>query len=101
MKFFLKKCIHDEIGLTPFWLSRLLMLTKFTGEINILLARDLSEREARPTEPLVILQTILPSHHMMYKMYFIFYGTYKIYHSLFIFQERAKLKRAVGKNVTE
>jgi hypothetical protein len=35
------------------------MLTEFTGQMNILLARDISEREARPTEPLVILQTIL------------------------------------------
>jgi len=35
------------------------MLTEFTGQINILLARDLPEREARPTEPLVILHTIL------------------------------------------
>jgi len=50
---------HDEIGLTPFCLSYPLMLTKFTGQINILLPRDLSEREARPTEPSVILQTIL------------------------------------------
>ena len=55
-KYFLK---HDEIGLTPFCFSRPLMLTKFTGQINILLARDLSEREARPTEPSVILHIIL------------------------------------------
>lgn len=50
---------RDEIGLTPFCFSRPLMLTEFTGQMNILLARDISEREARPTEPLVILQTIL------------------------------------------
>jgi hypothetical protein len=35
------------------------MLIKFTGQINILLARDLTEREARPTEPVVIIHTIL------------------------------------------
>jgi len=54
--YFLK---HDEIGLALFCLSCPLSLTRFTGQINILLARDLSEREARPTEPLVILHTIL------------------------------------------
>jgi hypothetical protein len=71
---------HDEIGLTPFCLSGPLMLTEFTGRINILLAKDIPEREARPTEPLVILLTILAITPYEFKMYFIFYGTYKINH---------------------
>jgi hypothetical protein len=77
-----------------------LMLTEFTGHINILLARDVPERDARPTEPLMILHTILALTPYD-EMYFILYGTYTIFHSLFICREITKLKNAVRKNINQ
>jgi hypothetical protein len=78
------------------------MLTEFTGQINILLTRDIPERDARPTEPLIILRTMLAiTPYDIYKMYCIFYGTYTIFHSLFMCREITKLKKAVGKHINE